>query len=251
MAQLLNCRRDMNGRYYTYFIVALIALVTFSSKGVAGETDLQSKSRLSHAHELLGGSYKKSVVRKSEKVKDISEFVKETTRKLVAKKDQKSSDKIAKAILESAATYHFDPVFLMALIQNESSFNPRRKGAFGEIGLMQVKPSTAEWIADAYDIDYKNDKSLYDPVINIKIGSALMDKLRNQFESESRLYLSAYNIGAKKVRSMVSDKIIPKIYVHAVMKRYIAIYSAFKVEGNSKERSEVAFKALNRVIAEN
>jgi soluble lytic murein transglycosylase len=230
--------------------ITFLALSVFATTSVAfAETtpvnreplSIQTKARISHARELLGGNYRKSVVRKSESTKDISSFVKETTKKFLAKRYRKSSDKVAAEILASAERYHFDPVFLMAVIQNESSFNPTRRGSFGEIGLMQIKPSTAEWIADTYDLDYKNEKTLLDPVSNIKIGAALLDKLRHQFESESRLYLSAYNIGAKKVRSMVSEKLIPKEYVMAVMKRYIAMYSAFKVEGDWKARGEIAF----------
>jgi soluble lytic murein transglycosylase len=209
---------------------------------------LQTKARLTHAKELLGGGYKKSAVRKSESTKDMTAFVRETTRKFLAKKYRKDSEKIAQAIIINAQKYELDPVFLMAVIQNESSFNPTRRGSFGEIGLMQIKPSVAEWISDVYDIDYEKDSDLLDPVMNIQLGAALMDKLRHQFESESRLYLSAYNIGAKKVRSMVSEQRTPKEYVVAVMKRYIAMYSAFKVKGNWKARGEIAFNNTKLAI---
>lgn len=213
----------------------------------------QSKTRLSHARELLGGSYKHSVVRKSEKVGDISSFVEATTKKFLPKLSKKVSKKLARAILSSAKEYELDPVFLMAVIQNESSFNPSRRGGAGEIGLMQIKPTTAEWIARVYDIEYEGEKTLLDPAMNVRIGAALMDKLRHQFESHSRLYLSAYNIGAKKVRSMVEGKKIPKEYVQAVMKRYIAMYSAFKEKGSSLKLSEIAWANtidLTRKIAQ-
>jgi soluble lytic murein transglycosylase len=215
---------------------------------------------MSQAKELLGRTYKNKVSRKSEKVTDLAEFVKAATLKFLPKAYHKSAKAVAQAILDESANYELDPIFLMAVIQNESSFNPKRKGGMGEIGLMQIKPDTAAWIAGAYGLDYKNAKSLYDPVTNVKIGAALMDKLRRQFDSKSRLYVSAYNIGAKKVRSMVEDKKIPKVYVQAVMKRYIAFYSAFKVEGGVKAQSEAAWmntinltrkNFLNRKIAEN
>jgi len=229
-----------------FFFILVAATICFSTSSIAvpaahDQVTPQTESRLSHAKELLGKGYRKSVVRKSESTGDITDFVKEATRKFLPKRYRKSSDQVAQAILDSADKFHFDPVFLMAVIQNESSFNPKRLGSLGEIGLMQIKPATAEWIANRYDLDYKSKKTLLDPVSNIKIGSALLDKLRHQFESQSRLYLSAYNIGAKKVRSMVVNKKIPKEYVLAVMKRYIAMYSAFKVDGDSKVRGEIAF----------
>ena len=187
----------------------------------------------------------------------MTEFVTELTKKFLAKKHRKNSSKIAKEIIKSADRFGFDPIFLVAVIQNESSFNPTRVGGAGEIGLMQIKPDTAEWIADVYDINYKNAKSLRDPVMNIRLGAALLDKLRHQFDSgKGRLYVSAYNIGAKKTRTLVSDKKKPKEYVLAVMKRYISIYSAFKVEGDWKARSEIAFTntrnlTMKKVVATN
>ena len=71
----------------------------------------QIKSRLSHARELLGSTYKKSVVRKSEKIKDISSFVEATTKKFLPAKSKNVSKKLAKAILKHAREYNLDPVF--------------------------------------------------------------------------------------------------------------------------------------------
>jgi membrane-bound lytic murein transglycosylase MltF len=240
--------------FITFMVLGLFAMTSVSlgqtvSEPIPEALSLQTQGRLSHAKELLGSAYRKSAVRKSESTKDMTAFVLETTRQFLAKKYRKNSDKIAETIIASAQKYEFDPVFLMAVIQNESSFNPARKGSAGEIGLMQIKPSVADWISDVYDLDYNKPSDLLDPVKNIQLGAALLDKLRHQFESESRLYLSAYNIGAKKVRSMVSEQKIPKDYVVAVMKRYIAIYSAFKVKGDWKARGQIAFDNTKLVIS--
>jgi soluble lytic murein transglycosylase len=210
--------------------------------------------RLNHAKELLGGSYKKQVVKKNESASELSGFVTATTRKFLPKAHQGQAKEIARAILEASGEFELDPVFLMAVIQNESSFNPRRKGGVGEIGLMQIRPSTAAWIAGLYGIDYEGEASLYDAETNIWIGAALMDKLRNQFDSSSRLYLSAYNLGPKKLRQMLKENKKPKEYVQAVMKRYIAMYSGFKMKGDSKLQSSIAWKNtlnLTRKLAKN
>ena len=211
-------------------------------------------SRVAHAKELLGSSYPKSVVHQSEKAIDVTEFVQETVKRFLPLAYKKNSKKIATALLNEAEKRKLDPIFLMAMIQNESSFNPKMKGSFGEIGLMQVKPSTAKWIAKTHHLPYKGASSLYDPETNIRIGTALIYKLRNQFDSQSRLYVSAYNIGATKVRSMVLDKKVPKEYVMAVMRRYVALYSALNNNGDLKDRSELAWVKINDVsrrIAEN
>lgn len=199
--------------------------------------------RISHAKELLGRSWQKKVVRKNESADDVQNFVKASVRQFLPKKEKVKAAEVSKAILEAASEYELDPIFLMAVIQNESSFNPKKVGGVGEIGLMQIRPSTAEWIAGLYEIKYRGPKSLYQPAINVRIGAALMDKLRQQFDSASRLYLSAYNIGPKKVRQMISENKNPKEYVQAVMKRYIAFYEGFKTHGDSLKQSKVAWQS--------
>ncbi len=203
-----------------------------------------SDARISHARELLGGSYKKSVVRHGEKTADISDFIKETTQRFLPKAYQHLAKKISKVIIDQADQYEMDPLFLVAVIQNESSFNPKRLGAFGEIGLMQLKPDTAKWLADTCHVPYKGAKSLYDPETNIKLGAAFIDKLRTQFDAQGRLYLSAYNMGAHKLRKLVDLKKTPKNYVVAVMKRYVAIYSGLNSEGNWKNKSQLAWNNI-------
>jgi soluble lytic murein transglycosylase len=226
------------------FLVASLVCLMASSLAVAA---IDQESRLSHAKELLGKSYKKSAVRLSEKKVDLSQFLTETTRHFLPKAYKSQAPKIAKALENEANKYELDPIFLMAVIQNESSFNPTKKGSFGEIGLMQIKPKTAEWLAKEYKLSYKNEKTLSDPVSNIKLGAAFVDKLRTQFDSESRLYLSAYNIGAKKVRFLVSKNKTPKEYVIAVMKRYLAIYAAYNTNGDYKDKSLAAWNKVKDV----
>ena len=198
-------------------------------------------TRIAHAKELLGGTYKKSVVRHSEDIKDISDFVEELVVKFLPKKFVKQSRTIATAILRESEKHNFDPLFLVSIIQNESSFNPTMKGSAGEIGLMQIKPSTAKWIAQKNGIKYKNDKELLKPAFNVKIGAIYMAMLREQFDSHGRLYMSAYNMGAKKVRRMIAKDKMPGEYVGAVMKRYIAMYSAFKHDGDATELAKIAY----------
>jgi soluble lytic murein transglycosylase len=185
-------------------------------------------SRIQHAQELLGKKIKSSLVKHAAQIDNLEPFVFELTKRFLSKAHKRHAKKIAKSMISEARRYGFDPLFVMAVIQNESSFNPEMVGDVGEIGLMQVRPTTARWIADLYKIEYRDEKALFDPSVNIKLGVALMDKLRDQFDAHSRLYISAYNIGATKVRSLIEEDRTPREYVVAVMRRYLAIYEAFK-----------------------
>ena len=222
-------------------ILIVTVMVSAQPTLVDAATNKQISNRITHAKELLGKKYKRSTVHKTENTDNILEFVSSSTKNLLPKAHKKSAHDIAAVIMKESERYGFDPIFLMAVIQNESSFNPRMKGSAGEIGLMQIKPETAKWIAATYKLEYKNAQSLYNPAINIRIGAAFMNKLRNQFSANSSLHLSAYNAGAKKVRMMVNEKNAPKIYAKAVMKRYFAIYSALGTSvGTQTERAELA-----------
>lgn len=231
-----------------YLVHGIVVATAFGGiPSVADASKASNTSRIAHAKELLGGvSYRKSAARKSESVKDITDFVESMAIEWLPEKYEKKARSVANAIVHESDKYGFDPVFIMALIQNESRFNPAMRGAHTEIGLMQVKPTTAEWIAKKLKLKYKGEKTLLDPVQNIKLGIAFMSVLRDQFDSHSRLYISAYNMGAKKVRQIVAEDRIPKEYVQAVMKRYVAIYGAFN-DDDSDDLETLTENALNRV----
>lgn len=222
--------------------VVTLSLVLLQTSTVVAESHRELSSvRYSHAKELLGHGYQKKVIRPKEKADDIPAFVKAACEKFTPRKYKKMAPIIAAAVLENADRYAMDPLFILAVIQNESSFQVKMKGGVGEIGLMQIKPSTAAWISKLYGIPYKSEKSLYDVKMNIRVGAALMDKLRKQFESRSGLYVSAYNVGATRLREMLEDDYTPHDYVRAVMKRYIALYEGYKAEGNLQAQVNVAY----------
>jgi soluble lytic murein transglycosylase len=114
-----------------------------------------------------------------------------------------------------------DPVFLCAVIERESRFIPTKVGSHGEIGLMQIRPATGEWIARKYLLPWHGAETLRDPVSNIRIGAAYFAFLRQSFKSRGQLYLSAYNLGPKKTRDKVGQQIWPKEYFSQVMRNFL------------------------------
>ncbi len=192
-----------------------------------GEVNLQPLSahtRLLHARELLGKKYEGSIVHSTEGLTNLeSHLYKEVNRRL-PKKYKSSSLSITKVLIEEAAKHDFDPFFLLAVIQTESSFNPEAKGGHGEIGLMQLRPPTAEWIAQKEKIKYRGAKSLANPVENIRLGSAYLGELRKTFANYAAKYLAAYNMGPSKVRQLYASEKQPKEYAMRVMRHYKNTY---------------------------
>jgi soluble lytic murein transglycosylase len=189
--------------------------------------EIQREIRLEHAHELLGKYYKKSAVRAGENVKKINKQIYTWTKERLPKKYRTQYKRIARAVIEESMKHEFDPVFVLSVIQNESSFNPNMLGALDEIGLMQLRPATAEWIANKFEMKFKGAKSLHDPVENIKLGCAYLDYLRDSLPN-AQLYISAYNMGKRNVERNLEDNTWPKEYANRVMKYYVEFYSMIR-----------------------
>jgi soluble lytic murein transglycosylase len=136
---------------------------------------------------------------------------------------------LPKTIIREAAKHSLDPYFVMAVISGESSFNPQAKGPVGEIGLMQLRPTTGEWMAKKMKMKWRGHRTLLNPVENIKLGTQYLSWLRSKFDNQSQLYLAAYNMGAKSVRNALARSIRPKDYPRHVMKRYLAYYKKITI----------------------
>lgn len=216
------------------------------AKPSAKNSEKKADVRLTQAKELLGSSFKKKVVRRHDSRVEINAFVLETVKRFLPKSQKGKAEETGYAILNAAEEFQLDPVFLMAVIQNESSFDPRKRGSAGEVGLMQILPKTAAWVAQQYGLEYDGERSLALPSINIWIGAALLSHLRQQFDAKGSLYLSAYNVGPGKLKKLIAQKTPPKIYVNAVLKRYLAIYEGYQAKGDLAVVSKVA---VNKVMS--
>lgn len=198
-----------------------MSLNSFASRDLAS---VRHTIRVEHAKELMGTSYKKSVVAKFEKKKNIDKHIFEVVKERLPKKHKWKAYSVARTIIEESHKRALDPYFVMAVISGESSFNPVAVGPVGEIGMMQLRPSTGEWMAKIIKMKWRGDKTLQDPISNIKLGTAYLSWLRSKFEGHGQLYLAAYNMGPKAVKNAVSRDVYPKDYPIHVMKRYIAFY---------------------------
>ncbi|XDD47282.1 lytic transglycosylase domain-containing protein [Leptospira sp. WS39.C2] len=84
--------------------------------------------------------------------------------------------------------------FLVGLIQTESQFQTRAKSHKGALGLMQVMPETAKWLAKKEGISFGSEKELYEPEMNLLIGVLYLNYLLERTDSIEAALL-AYNAG--------------------------------------------------------
>jgi soluble lytic murein transglycosylase len=102
-------------------------------------------------------------------------------------------------ICGAAAAYHADPLWLHAIIWQESKYNPNAASAASAHGLMQFIPETARTVGAAIGIPQVTVDRLYDPETSIRMGAYYWASLMAEFK-QPELALAAYNGGPVNVR---------------------------------------------------
>ncbi|MFQ5649984.1 MAG: lytic transglycosylase domain-containing protein [bacterium] len=107
---------------------------------------------------------------------------------------------IAREISDAAMKYeNLDVDLICATITHESAFtwNPQVVSPAGALGLMQVMPGTGEFLARIADVDWTSpEEVLFDPVLNIRLGSRYLSSLIEMYAIDGGL--AAYNGGGKR-----------------------------------------------------
>lgn len=99
-----------------------------------------------------------------------------------------------------AKRFHADEYQLMSIARRESAFYPYATSGAGARGFMQLMPNTAKRTAKRYKLTYHGTRSLYDPKINIALGSAYFSGLLKQFNGNRVLATAAYNAGPYRIK---------------------------------------------------
>jgi soluble lytic murein transglycosylase len=101
-------------------------------------------------------------------------------------------------------TSNLDPALLSALILEESRFQVQAVSPAGARGLMQVMPQTGRQIARELKVRPFSEDQLFDPAVNIHLGSWYFARMLEEFEGKVHLALAAYNAGPQAVRKWLA-----------------------------------------------
>jgi len=98
-------------------------------------------------------------------------------------------------VVPAGETCGLDPLFAWAVIRNESMFQPWTYSVAGARGLIQMIPSTSEYVAleNGWD-DYSPDR-LYDPEMSIHYGITYISGISRGFGGDPVFTAAAYNGG--------------------------------------------------------
>ena len=107
--------------------------------------------------------------------------------------------------IESVAnSYNIKSALVASVVNSESGFNENAISNKGACGIMQIMPTTAQWVANKIGEEYSEEK-LFDVAYNLKIGSYYLSYLINYFQDE-KLAICAYNAGQGNVSNWLTNE---------------------------------------------
>lgn len=108
-----------------------------------------------------------------------------------------------------SARWHVDKFLAISVMKVESDFREAANSQSGAVGLMQIMPETAAWIAyqlgEAPEEIADDIKNLREPDTNIRYGTWYLAELEYEFKGNDVLALAAYNAGRGNVHKWMEE----------------------------------------------
>lgn len=140
------------------------------------------------------------------------------------------------------------PLFIQAIMREESAFLPRALSVADARGLLQVIPATGSRMARTLGMKY-TDELMYEPGPNLRVGAAYLRGLRRRFAASLPLAVAGYNAGPGAPDSWIEDRPswdldlwverIPYLETRNYVKRVWASYFAYEVLYGSGALQEI------------
>ncbi|MBN1219679.1 MAG: tetratricopeptide repeat protein [Anaerolineae bacterium] len=119
-------------------------------------------------------------------------------------------------ILAEAEAYQLDPTLLLAIIRQESLFEPSAHSPADARGLMQVIPTTGEYVAERGGFANFDPAQLWLPYQNVKLGAWYIKQQLEIFDDNHFAALVAYNAGPGNVLEWVKTSDDLDIFVESI-----------------------------------
>lgn len=141
-----------------------------------------------------------------------------------------------KEVVQKISKKHdLSAAIIYSITRQESAFNPYARSWADAFGLMQLTPETAKVLAKDAKLKLDLPHELYDPEINITLGTKLFRRLKKKFNNNYILAIASYNASQNVVKRWFKERydedpieFIEKIpyketrnYVKLVLRNYI------------------------------
>ena len=101
--------------------------------------------------------------------------------------------------------YQVDKFLAVSVMKVESNFYENAHSASGAVGLMQLMPETANWIAYCLNEEPPTFDEMHECERNIKYGIWYLAELEDEFKGNDILALAAYNAGRGNVQNWIQE----------------------------------------------
>jgi len=108
---------------------------------------------------------------------------------------------------------NIDPLLLLALVREESRYDPAVISPARAVGLAQLLPSTAQGLAGGSSITAQR---LKDPATNLGLGARYLRLQIDRFDGDLRLALAAYNAGPGAAQRWVGLDSDPDYFIERI-----------------------------------
>ena len=102
--------------------------------------------------------------------------------------------------------YNVPKDIIFAVIKVESGFDPEAESSAGAMGLMQMIPSTFEWLTGKEHLNENLPvQKLFEPEVSIRYGTYYLAYLYRRFDYNWHTVFAAYNGGEGNVRKWLGN----------------------------------------------
>lgn len=102
-------------------------------------------------------------------------------------------------LLTYAAINKLDPYLMAGLVRQESEFSAKVVSRANAHGLSQIMPATGRELARRLGIAGYNQRMLFDPAVNLKMGTYYLSSLMKSLDGSLEQALASYNAGRGRV----------------------------------------------------
>ena len=128
-----------------------------------------------------------------------------------------------------------DPAWSYAIIRAESAWMSDAHSSADAYGLMQLLPGVAKKVASSAKLSYSRPSDLFDPALNIQLGTRFLGQMADQYSGSPWLASAAYNAGGAPVQRWLDARgtMEPDFFVETIpykeTREYVARVLAFSV----------------------
>jgi soluble lytic murein transglycosylase-like protein len=125
--------------------------------------------------------------------------------------------RIADVLEQESAKHGLSRELVLAVIRTESGFYNWARSPVGALGLMQIMPATGEMLARELAIPWAGPSTLFDPVVNVRLGIFYLAQLHRRYGSWGPA-LAAYNWGPGVIdRRLLRGHRLPAAYTTRIL----------------------------------